>query len=190
MLPLPAPIATLGEPDAGSGLKVNTGWAPVATRDPPLGTSDPRIRGTPDLGHSYLDAVIIPHAERPVYRQIADDLRGLITSGHIGPGHLLPSSKRMEQEYGYSRETIKRALAVLVKEGLVVTERGYGTRVREPSERELVSVPRGARWISRPATPEERASLGIAEGGHVSVVTLGGRVRGVYATDATEFQAL
>lgn len=130
--------------------------------------------------------MISPDAERAVYRQIADELREQITSGHIGPDRLLPSSRRLEQEYGVSRETIKRALAILRGEALIVTERGYGSRVRGPSERTTVGVPRGSRVISRPATPEERRDLGIPEGGYVLVVTLGGRVRGTYPADTTE----
>lgn len=130
--------------------------------------------------------MINPDSDRPVYRQIADELRVLITSGHIGPGKLLPSSTRLEQEFGYSRETIKRALGVLRSEGLVDTERGVGTRVREPAPRERVAVPRGARVISRPASPGERAELGIPEGGYVLVVSLGGRQRSVHAADWTE----
>lgn len=130
--------------------------------------------------------MIDPDSDRAVYRQIADDLRELITSGHIGPGRLLPSSRRLEQEYGVSRETVRRALEVLRREGLVVTESGHGTRVREQQPRDRVPVPRGASVISRPATPEERAEHDVAEGGHVLVVSLGGRVRGVYPTDRVE----
>lgn len=116
---------------------------------------------------------------------MADDLRESIVSGQLGPGEWLPSSKRLEQEYGVSRETVRRALAVLRGEGLILTEPSYGTRVREPQERAPVRVPRGATAISRPATPAERADLGIDDGGHVWVVSLGGRDRGVYRADST-----
>lgn len=100
---------------------------------------------------------------------------------------MLPSATRLQQEYGVARGTIRRALEVLVREGLIVVEPSYGARVREPSERTLVSVPRGARWFSRPASQDERAKHGLAEGAYVSVVMVGGLVRGVYVTDLTEF---
>ncbi|TDC42111.1 winged helix-turn-helix domain-containing protein [Micromonospora sp. KC213] len=126
-------------------------------------------------------------AERAVYQQLADLLREEIASGRIGPGELLPSSKRLEQEHGVSRETVRRALAVLRGEGLIVTEPSYGTRVRVAEERKRVSVPRGASVISRPATAAEREQLDIPLGGHVLVVMVGGRVRGpVHAADRTE----
>ncbi|MEU4367581.1 winged helix-turn-helix domain-containing protein [Micromonospora chersina] len=125
-------------------------------------------------------------AEQAVYQQLADLLRELITSEQVRPGEMLPSSKTLEQTHGVSRETVRRALAVLRGEGLVVTEPGYGTRVRMAEERERVSVPRGARVISRPATADERRELDIPLGGHVLVVTLGGRERSRHAADRTE----
>lgn len=129
--------------------------------------------------------MIDPRAERAVYRQLADVLRESITSGQVRPGGLLPSSKMLEQTHGLSRETVRRALAVLRSEGLVVTEAGYGTRVAEPVDREQVRVPRGSEVISRPATPDERRELDVVEGGHVLVVSVGGRVRGTYPADRT-----
>lgn len=94
---------------------------------------------------------------------------------------------RLIQEYGVGRETVRRALAVLVREGLVVVVAGRGTRVRETPLRTPVPVPRGARISARLASAEERGELDVAEGGYVLVVTLGGRVRGVYAAETTEF---
>ncbi|MEK8108626.1 winged helix-turn-helix domain-containing protein [Micromonospora sp. M12] len=84
-------------------------------------------------------------SERAVYQQLADVLRALITSGAIRPGQLLPSSKVLEQTHGVSRETVRRSLAVLRAEGLVVTEPSYGTRVRVPEQRRQVAVARGRR---------------------------------------------
>lgn len=135
---------------------------------------------------SYRAGMIDFQAERAVYHQLADLLRQRITAGEIEPGGLLPSSKRLEQEHGVSRETVRRALAVLRSEGLIVTEPSYGTRVRAAQERERVPVPRGARVVSRPATAEERRELDIPLGGHLLVVTVGGRERGRYAADRTE----
>lgn len=132
--------------------------------------------------------MIDPHSDRPAYRQLADSLRGQITSGALAPGALLPSIRRLEQEYAVGRETIRRTLAILRTEGLVVTEPGYGTRVVDERPRDLVGVPRGARVRSRMPTESERINLGIEPGAVVPVlvVTLGGRVRGVYAADRTE----
>lgn len=125
-------------------------------------------------------------SERAVYQQLADVLRQSITSGAIAPGQLLPSSKALEQTHGVSRETIRRALAVLRAEGLVVTEPSYGTRVRVPEQRRQIAAPRGSTVISRPATAAERRELGLAVGDHVQVISLGGRVVGVHPADSVE----
>lgn len=62
----------------------------------------------------------------PSYRQLADQLRDLITSGEIGPGEALPSLNRMVQETGLSMSTVQRAVRVLLEEGLVYTVPGRG----------------------------------------------------------------
>jgi len=132
--------------------------------------------------------MIIRSGRDAAYRQLADLLRAEITSGRIRPGQLLPYEKRLQQEYGVGRGTVRRALQVLREEGLVVTERGYSTRVRESQERERVAVPRGAVISIRMPTEAERVELGIEPGAvvPVAVVTVGGRVRGIYAGDRVE----
>ena len=70
----------------------------------------------------------------PVYRQLAAILRARILSGRIAPDHVLPSENRLEQEFGLSRNTSRRAIAVLRDEGLVVTVPGRGTYVVPEAE--------------------------------------------------------
>jgi DNA-binding transcriptional regulator YhcF (GntR family) len=129
--------------------------------------------------------IVIIGSDRAAYRQLADLLRAEITSGRIRPGELLPYETRLQQEYDVGRETVRRALAVLRTEGLVVTERGYGTRVVVEQERERVRVPRGAELLIRMPSEDERTELGIPPGAVVAVVIvmLGGRERGKYAAD-------
>lgn len=68
----------------------------------------------------------------------------------------------MAHEYGVGRDTLRRALAVLRFEGVVVSG-GPGQRwvVAEPADRELVWAHRGSSVVSRPPTVEERAEFGI-----------------------------
>ncbi|SCL21568.1 winged helix-turn-helix domain-containing protein [Micromonospora inyonensis] len=133
--------------------------------------------------------MIDPRAERAVYQQLADLLRGLIASGQVKPGALLPSSKTLEQTHGVSRETVRRALAVLRGEGLVVTEGGYGTRVVQQQTRQHVRVPRSAQIVCRMPTDAERVDLGIELGEVVPVVTIhvGAQTRGPYRADMFDF---
>lgn len=79
-------------------------------------------------------------SDRAVYRQIADHLRQEIASGRLAPGDRLPSESQLIARYGKSRVTVRRALALLVTEGLVVADHGRGWFVRRrPPVRRLGS---------------------------------------------------
>ena len=70
----------------------------------------------------------------PLYLQLADILREMITSGQLQQRSLLPSESHLQQEHGVSRGTVRMAMRVLRDEGLVVTISGRGTFVapRDP----------------------------------------------------------
>jgi GntR family transcriptional regulator len=70
----------------------------------------------------------------PVYRQLAAILRARILTRRIQPGHVIPSENQLQQEYGISRNTSRRAIALLRDEGLVVTVAGRGTYVVSEAE--------------------------------------------------------
>ncbi|WP_328339589.1 GntR family transcriptional regulator [Micromonospora sp. NBC_00421] len=127
--------------------------------------------------------MISPHTRVPVAHQLAAVLRTGILDGTYPAGGLLPSETRLSQEHGVGRGTVRRAVAELRAEGLVDAASGRGTRVREVAEREIVSVPRGALVSARMPTPAEREELDIPEGVPVLMVTMGGRLRGVYPSD-------
>jgi GntR family transcriptional regulator len=75
----------------------------------------------------------------PAHR-IVDDLRGEIVAGGLAPGGRLPSEHELALRYGTSRPTVRRAIARLKAEGLVVTEQGRGAFVRpEPHVRLLLT---------------------------------------------------
>jgi DNA-binding GntR family transcriptional regulator len=69
-------------------------------------------------------------SEVPTYRQLADELRRLITSGELKSGDRLPSIHELMAETGLAQNTIRSAVAVLREEGLVVTAPGRGVFVR------------------------------------------------------------
>lgn len=67
----------------------------------------------------------------PVYIQLADMLRDMITSGQIPTRTALPSISRLVQEHGVADQTVKKAVQVLRDEGLVRTITGKGVYVVE-----------------------------------------------------------
>jgi GntR family transcriptional regulator len=80
-----------------------------------------------------------------VYRQIADNLRASIESRDLPPGAQLPSESSLVTEYGVSRVTARRALSVLVTDGLVTAEHGRGWFVRRQPPVRRLSADRFAR---------------------------------------------
>jgi GntR family transcriptional regulator len=71
----------------------------------------------------------------PVYLQIAAIVRGKISSGELQPGRAVPSETRLMQEYGVARLTARKAVRVLVGEGLVEVVTGRGAYVLAEDER-------------------------------------------------------
>jgi GntR family transcriptional regulator len=67
----------------------------------------------------------------PMYRQIADALRGQIETGELAPGSQLPTEIELREEHNASRNTIRDAIKVLTTRGLVETRPGQGTFVVE-----------------------------------------------------------
>src|SRR3954447_4525212 len=72
-----------------------------------------------------------PTSDRPVFKQIADGLRASILSGELGSGARLPSEQQLIDRYRVARGTIRDAVDLLRAEGLVRTEHGRGTFVRD-----------------------------------------------------------
>ncbi|MFE2042050.1 GntR family transcriptional regulator [Streptomyces sp. NPDC059477] len=60
---------------------------------------------------------------RPLYRKIAAALLGELRDGTIPPGERLPGERQLSEHFGVSRETVRQALEVLRREGLVATDR-------------------------------------------------------------------
>ena len=71
------------------------------------------------------------------YKDIANDIRSKITDGEYTYGQKLPYEYVLCMRYNCNKETMKKALDILVKEGLIIRRRGAGTFVKDydPSEK-------------------------------------------------------
>ena len=67
----------------------------------------------------------------PLYLQLARLLRKEIQGGKISPLSSLPPERELAKIYGVDRRTIRNALSILQKEGLIERVQGKGTFVRE-----------------------------------------------------------
>lgn len=86
------------------------------------------------------------------YQEIADALRSQIHSGVFDATRALPTENAIAQTYQVSRQTVRQALSLLVKEGLIVRRQGSGSRILDRSE--------------MPAAPQRRIAVITTYIGH------------------------
>ena len=67
---------------------------------------------------------------RRLYRQIADQLRGLVERGEYAAGSRLPTERELALQLGVSRPSVREALIALEVEGVVEVRMGSGIYVR------------------------------------------------------------
>ncbi len=72
---------------------------------------------------------------RRLYRQIADQIRTLISNGEVAPGARLPAERDLARQLGVSRPSLREALIALEVEGLLDVRVGSGIYVSQPDGR-------------------------------------------------------
>lgn len=73
------------------------------------------------------------------YEQVTDDLRRRIASGQLTPGEQLPPENLLAEEYGITRQTLRRALELLAEDGVILRQKGRGTFVADTEEDERIA---------------------------------------------------
>ncbi|MBN0043688.1 GntR family transcriptional regulator [Streptomyces actuosus] len=158
------PPHTLDHRDSFGG-RHPLGALPPYDARPPLDRPAPRRLG---LDH--------PREEPPLYWRVATELLGELRDGTVPPGERLPGERQLAEHFGVSRETVRQALEVLRRRGLVATDRRGshaalpGPPVEHPA---ALTFPVGARsphpdgpdrttvaWEAPP--PEHAQALGLA----------------------------
>jgi GntR family transcriptional regulator len=77
----------------------------------------------------------------PIYLQLQNLIRDRIADGVWQPGQAIPSEETLVRQFGIARMTVRQALEGLLREGLLIRERGRGTYVARPRvERELTRM--------------------------------------------------
>lgn len=80
----------------------------------------------------------------PIYQAIARTFRDKVASGDWKSGHKLPSEEQLVEQLGISRGTLRKAIGMLVSEGILERTQGKGTfvasdKVSYPFAQELTS---------------------------------------------------
>lgn len=79
-------------------------------------------------------------APTPIYLQIAEAVGSLLATGALPPGYVLPPERVLCEQFGISRMTLRQAMSLLDRKGLIASHRGMGTVVthsrvwRQPQE--------------------------------------------------------
>lgn len=122
----------------------------------------------------------------PIWRRIAQELAAGIGPGGLGPGQRLPSEAQMAVRFGVNRHTVRRAVELLQRQGMVRVEQGRGAFVAD----DVIAYPvqvrtRFSEWVRRhnrepsghilfvreeAAGPTVAAGLAVAEGADVVVM--------------------
>lgn len=122
----------------------------------------------------------------PMYKRVAEDLRGRIESGEIAPGSQLPTELELMEEYGekfgagserasISRNTVRDAIKLLVTRGLVMTRPGKGTfvvRKIDPFVSTLSGSPEVGRETVRYMSEVDRYGSEVEASGRKPYVTI------------------
>jgi GntR family transcriptional regulator len=80
--------------------------------------------------------VVDPHSGVPVYRQVMDQIRFHISSGVLGAGDELPSTRALSQQLGVNPMTISKAYSFLERDGEIERRPGRPLIVSELGQRE------------------------------------------------------
>ena len=70
-----------------------------------------------------------PKGNRPLFRQIVDQISRAVREGKLPEGTRLPSERELSEELRLARGTVKKAYEELVREGVIEVRRGQGTFV-------------------------------------------------------------
>lgn len=70
--------------------------------------------------------------EKPLYLQLVEIIKQRVVENSWQPGMKIPSENEMAREFALSVGTVKKALGVLVNEGILFRRQGQGTFIASP----------------------------------------------------------
>ncbi|BCQ22107.1 UTRA domain-containing protein [Caballeronia sp. NK8] len=135
------------------------------------------------MEHGWQDLTPDARSDTPLYLQLASRLATAIHAGSWTAGEALPSERTLSERVGVSRITARKAIALLVEQGLIRRVRGAGSfitpRVEDPLSRltgfTRKMEQRGFRpdsiWLDRglrAANRDESVRLGLLPGAAVA----------------------
>lgn len=138
----------------------------------------------------YAELVVSRSTPVPLYFQLAQQLESAISSGRLAPGTRVETEVELAKRLGLSRPTVRQAMDYLADKGVIVRQRGAGTRVvsaglRRPLELSSLheDLQRSGKTpttvvlsnLIEPSTPEVAEALRLTPGESVTALV---RLRG------------
>lgn len=117
----------------------------------------------------------------PIYLQLTGAIKSAVSEGRLRPGDILPSERLLVDQLSIARGTARKALQLLLEEGVLVRKQGSGTfvapHVRQSlplleSFSEMAEATGGkakselVAFVRRPATRDEHKTLELAGADH------------------------
>ncbi len=89
---------------------------------------------------------ITPASPTPIYRQIVEQVRLLISSGQLRPGDDLPSVRNVALQHAINPMTVSKAYSMLETEGVLTRKRGVGMVISDsmPAHQDRLALLRPA----------------------------------------------
>jgi GntR family transcriptional regulator len=75
---------------------------------------------------------------RPLYSRAAGAVMEYVRNNSYEPGDMLPAEDALSQQLHVSRTTLREAMGILEREGLIIRKQGAGTFVARPSQARLL----------------------------------------------------
>jgi GntR family transcriptional regulator len=135
------------------------------------------------MDHRWQDLTPDPQSDTPLYLQLTSRLAAAIHSGTWTAGEALPSERTLSEGVGVSRITARKAIALLVEQGLIRRVRGAGSFITPRTEDPLSRLTGFTRkmeqrgftpdsvWLDRglrAANRDETVRLGLSPGAAVA----------------------
>ena len=112
-----------------------------------------------------MDIILSNSSDKPIYEQIASQVKAQILSGTLAAGAKLPSIRALASDLGVSVITTKRAYEELEREGFIVTMTGRGSFVA-PQNMELLReehLRNAERHLAEAIRAARTAGIGLQE---------------------------
>ncbi len=125
-------------------------------------TCMPSKQGSTTQRFQFDSLVLNSEIDKPLFRQLEEQLRDAIWSERLKAGERLPSTRGLATELEVGRNTVINAYEQLVVEGFIVTEKGSGTRVADNFPEHKPKRRKPLQSSSPDAVPDSVISEGVA----------------------------